>query len=288
MQLKVLDLPPEQDLREFTGFLWKNRIAHRVTHQQERQQLWLRDPADVDFVLTQFQRWIEDGDLSADASPARQTHTAPRFVFWLRRAPVTLVLIVVSVLLTLLTSFGNNLQWLHWFTFVDFNFQGRTLLFQSLETLVRSGEWWRWLTPIFLHFSLLHLVFNLLWTWELGRRVELLQGRAVLITLVVLLGVVSNLGQFMMTGPMFGGLSGVIFGLMGYTWLWDRIGRTPRFGMSQSLMVFMLVWLLLGISGILESFGFGSIANTAHLAGLLAGLAAVPLVILVQRLRGQQ
>lgn len=287
MQLKVLDLPPEQDLREFAGFLWKNRIAHRVTHQQGRQQLWLRDPHDADFVLAQFQRWVESGDLSTDSAPARQADESPGLMFWLQRAPVTLVLIGVSFFLTLLTSFGSNLQWLHWFTFVDFNFQGRTLLFQSLETLLRSGEWWRWLTPIFLHFSLLHLVFNLLWTWELGRRVELLQGRTVLIALVLLLGIVSNLGQFMMTGPMFGGLSGVIFGLMGYTWLWDRVGLAPRFGMSQALMVFMLVWLLLGISGILESFGFGSIANTAHLAGLLAGLAAVPLVILIQRLRSR-
>ncbi|HEY5717710.1 MAG TPA: rhomboid family intramembrane serine protease, partial [Motiliproteus sp.] len=123
---------------------------------------------------------------------------------------------------------------------------------------------------------------NLLWTWELGRRVEHLQQRKVLIGLVLFTGVVSNLAQYLMTGPMFGGLSGVIFGLMGYTWLWDRLSPERGFGMPPALMVFMLLWLVLGVSGAIEALGLGAIANTAHLIGLLSGLLAAPLVYVLR------
>jgi GlpG protein len=86
-----------------------------------------------------------------------------------------------------------------------------------------------------------------------------------------------------MTGPLFGGLSGVIFGLMGYTWLWDRLNTEQRFGMPTSLMTFMMIWLVLGVSGLTERLGFGSIANTAHLVGLLSGLLCVLPAILLYR-----
>ncbi|MCW8886475.1 MAG: rhomboid family intramembrane serine protease [Motiliproteus sp.] len=277
--VKVLEIPGGENLKEFAGYLWQRKIPHRIHFNQGQQELWLADPAYADFVVDQYRRW-KQGEALEQVEVVQQNgvSTGDAFAFWLLHTPITLALIGISLLLTLVTGFGEVLQWLHWFTFVDFNYQGNYLLYQSFETMISGGEWWRAVTPIFLHFSLLHLVFNLLWTWELGRRLELVYQRWLLIALVLFMGVVSNIGQFLMTGPMFGGLSGVIFGMMGYTWLWDRLCPERRFGMPPVLMTFMVIWLVLGVSGILESFGFGAIANTAHLVGLLCGLAAAPVV----------
>lgn len=268
--IQLCELSADLDLGPFAAFLWRQRIRHRITHLEGKQQLWLADPADVEFVVEQFNRWRR-GEGLEEASDAGSKKAA--FPWW--RLPVTLSLIGISLVLTLLTGFGNRLEWLHWFSFVDFDFQGDYLLFQSFSTLLSGGQWWRLITPIFLHYSLLHLVFNLLWTWELGRRIELTRGTSSLIWLTLFIGITSNAAQFLMTGPLFGGLSGVIFGLMGYTWLCDRLKLGPGFGMPPALMTFMLVWLVLGVSGLIEKLGFGAIANTAHLVGLLAGLCCV-------------
>jgi GlpG protein len=138
--------------------------------------------------------------------------------------------------------------------------------------MLASGEWWRLITPIFMHFSLLHILFNLLWVWIVGVRVEPAQGSLPLLGLVLFSGVLSNLAQFVVSGPMFGGMSGVVFALLGYAWLWDKLAMKPRIGLPPALMGFMLFWLVLGFTGVLEGVGFGAIANTAHLVGLLAGL----------------
>ena len=283
--IKLCELPAGEDLSQFAAFLWRYRIRHRITHLEGGQQLWLADPADASFVLEQLQRWRQGESLQPPTAESVQISQRARLQLAWSAIPVTLGLIGISLGLTLLCGFGDNLVWLHWFSFVDFNFQGEYLIYQSFETLLGSGQWWRLLTPIFLHFSLLHLVFNLLWTWELGRRIELIQGRRRLLWLAVVVGVVSNFGQFVMTGPLFGGLSGVIFGLMGYTWLWDRLNLGTRFGLPPALMTFMMIWLLLGVSGLIEKLGFGSIANTAHLIGLLAGLACVLPAVWLQRRR---
>lgn len=287
--IKLLELDATEDLTQFASFLWKQRIRHRISHLDGQQQLWLADPADAEFVLQHFKRWHEEGELDHSASgPQPEISNRARASLAWYLFPVTISLIGLSLGLTLLCGFGDNLRWLHWFTFVDFYPKGQYLQFHGLEHLLESGQWWRLVTPILLHFSLMHLVFNLLWTWELGRRVEVIQGKMRLLWMVLFIGVVSNVAQFMMTGPLFGGLSGVIFGLMGYTWLWDRVtpddGHSQRFGMPPALMTFMMVWLVVGVSGLLEKLGFGAIANTAHLVGLLSGLLCVlPAKLLYRR-----
>lgn len=279
MPVKALDIPADEDLSEFAASLWQQQVPHRIRFHQGVQELWLANPADVEWVLSQYQRWKEQGELP-DPDSRQQATTSSGFkpALLMRQAPITLSLLTISLALTLLTGFGRQMEWLRYFTFVDFNFQGQSLLFQSIHTLWAGPEVWRWLTPIFLHFSLLHLIFNMLWMWELGRRIERLYQPGVLIVLVLFTGVSSNIAQFLMTGPLFGGLSGVIFGLLAYTWLWDRICPEHPFGLPPILMTLMVIWLLAGVSGLLEAFGFGSIANTAHLVGLVSGLVAVPVV----------
>jgi len=127
---------------------------------------------------------------------------------------------------------------------------------------------WRFITPAFLHFSMLHIVFNLLWWWELAGVIEKQQGKQRLILLFLFTAITSNLAQYYLVGPYFGGLSGVVYGLVGYCWLWGLLNKGSKVSLPNSYFVFLLAWLVLGFVNLLPV----NVANYAHLVGLLAGL----------------
>jgi GlpG protein len=149
---------------------------------------------------------------------------------------------------------------------------------------VLSGQVWRLVTPILLHFSYLHLIFNLLMFLSLGGQVEARRGSLRFLLLLLVLAVASNLTQYYLghpsivngglvlyCSPYFGGLSGVVYGLFGYSWIKSR--REPDLGIqvSTQTVVILLVWFL-------ACFFMDNIANGAHAGGLAAGLllGAIP------------
>lgn len=127
---------------------------------------------------------------------------------------------------------------------------------------------WRFLTPAFLHFSLLHIVFNLLWWWQLAGLIEQQHGKQRLLILFIFSAIASNLAQFFLVGPYFGGLSGVVYALVGYCWLFGRLNKHDAVNLNNPIFIFLLGWLVLGFLNILPV----NVANYAHLVGLLAGL----------------
>ena len=147
------------------------------------------------------------------------------------------------------------------------------MLLPSIETTYLSAnEWWRLITPTFLHFSLTHLIFNCLWIYILGSKIEIIDGKGIFITLFLIAGISSNLGQYFWTNEyLFGGLSGSVYGLLGYCFILDLDYRGHRYDLPNALYIFMFFWLLIGFTGILSVFGFGNVANTAHLVGMMSG-----------------
>ena len=127
---------------------------------------------------------------------------------------------------------------------------------------------WRFITPAFLHFSALHIVFNLLWWWQLAGIIEKQQGKQRLLILFLFTAIASNLAQYFLVSPYFGGLSGVVYGLVGYCWLFGVMNKNSKVYLANSYFVFLLVWLGLGFVDLLPM----NVANYAHLVGLLAGL----------------
>lgn len=129
------------------------------------------------------------------------------------------------------------------------------------------SQFWRFITPIFIHFSILHIVFNLSWWWYLGNMIEARLSWKKLLEITLLSGLISNFCENLMTGPYFGGLSGVVYALIGYVWLYGEKRPQSLIGIDRVMVIFAVLWLIAGF------FGFiGSVANTAHLVGLLVGL----------------
>ena len=128
---------------------------------------------------------------------------------------------------------------------------------------------WRYFTHALMHFSVMHILFNLLWWWYLGGAVEKRLGSGKLIVITLISALLSGYVQHKFSGPWFGGLSGVVYALMGYAWL--RGERDPESGiyLQRGLITFALIWL---IAGWFDLFGM-SIANGAHVTGLAVGLA---------------
>jgi GlpG protein len=140
----------------------------------------------------------------------------------------------------------------------------------AISVVAINGEWWRLLTPALMHFGVLHIAFNLLWWWELGGLVERMQSGARLLALTLVIALVSNAVQFLSYGPDFGGLSAVVYGLLGYLWLYPLADPNAPFRIRPAIVLFMLGWLALGYTGIFDKL-FGQISNNGHLSGLLAG-----------------
>lgn len=137
----------------------------------------------------------------------------------------------------------------------------------SNTEILRTWQIWRYVTPIFLHFNVLHILFNMSWLRTLGNAIEFVRGTRRFLALVLFIAIVSNLAQLLLNGPAFGGMSGVDFGLIGFMWMRGKTQPQQGLALPQEQVVMSMLWMLLCIGG-----AFGPIANTAHVAGLIAGM----------------
>ena len=184
-------------------------------------------------------------------------------------------MIIIAVVLSLLSNFGSLIAIIEPFTFTKISISNQGFLsFSSAErTYLIENQWWRLITPMFLHFSFAHLAFNCLGIYVLGEKIERVDGKLIFTLIIILTGVFSNLFQYFWTSSsLFGGLSGVIYGMLGYCLVMEMESNYDKYGLPPGLYLFMIAWLILGFLGILDLFGFGSVANFAHLGGMLSGL----------------
>lgn len=259
-----------EDLRPLSALLWGHNIGHRIAEEGGAQVLRLASAQDRDRALALLGQW-RAGDVRIDV--ATEPRTARRAAFkagWFAafaRAPVTLLLIVAAVLGFVIIYAGAPLTWVSLLTYEPFTLHNGRAVFGD-----GGGQPWRLVTPVFIHFGWLHIAFNALWCWELGRRIEGALGSLNMAGLFLVTAVASNTAQHQVSGPgLFGGLSGVIYGLLGFAWIAARLSpRWRALAPAAPVMLFMLVWLVLGLLGVIDLFGL-SVANAAHLGGLLCG-----------------
>ncbi len=237
-----------------------------LTIQQHTQtDVWLADESQASRVNAELARFLENpGDARYLAASWQAGHTGSglryqRFPFLAtvreHAGPFTLGLMAACILVFILMSVVGDQQIM-------------LLLAWPYDASVEF-EFWRYFTHALMHFSFLHILFNLLWWWYLGGAVEKRLGSGKLIVLTLISALLSGFIQHKFGGPWFGGLSGVVYALMGYVWL--RGERDPQSGiyLQRGLMTFALIWI---IAGWFDLFGM-AIANGAHVAGLAVGLA---------------
>jgi membrane associated rhomboid family serine protease len=139
-----------------------------------------------------------------------------------------------------------------------------------LETaMIRRGELWRLVTSILPHDGILHLAFNVYWTWVFGTLLEQVLGPIKTAGLILLFGAVSNALEFaFLTGGI--GLSGVGYGFFGL--LWILASRDERFSdaMDPGTVQVFIAWFFLCIVATLTNVM--PIANIAHGGGALLGI----------------
>jgi len=172
-----------------------------------------------------------------------------------RAGPLTMTVMIACVAVFILMQIVGDRTMLYW-----------------LAWPADEGQYfqvWRWFSHALLHFSLLHIAFNVMWWWYLGGAVEKRLGTGKLVVIALISALLSGWMQAKFSGIWFGGLSGVVYALMGYAWL--RGERDPESGifLERGLMAFAILWLVIGYFG---AFGL-AIANAAHVTGLLVGLA---------------
>jgi GlpG protein len=297
---QLATLPAEDQARAFADYLLTLRIETRLGPEPGGWAVWVCDEdrlAQARAELEQFTRDPSDPRYARAASEAealrrredqaerayarRQVALRDRFrdeaSLW--RRPWTTALMAACVVVTLLAGFGKDKDSAVYqaLTISSFRSAGGMIYWPWLEQ-VRHGQVWRLVTPIFLHFDILHLVFNVLMLNALGGAVEARRGPVRYLLLVLVLAVGSNLAEYYAgphwipgegiqwgSGPAFGGMSGVIYGLFGYIWMKARWEPASGFVMSTTTVVILIGWYVLCfLPGM-------PVANMAHTGGLVLG-----------------
>jgi rhomboid protease GlpG len=208
--------------------------------------------------------------------------------------PVTFSLIAISVAVWFASGFGEDFDAdpvARKLVIAEFRPAGdHRIAFEGLARgwpehpgAERTGfQAWRLLTPIFLHLGPMHLLMNMLALHSLGRVIEFRRGSLRILLLVLVTGVISNIVQYELAGPAFGGMSGAIFGLFGYAWMKSEFDHSAGIFIPRMSVVWMLGWLFLCMYGYL-----GPIANGAHFGGLIVGILISSGPIVMRRILGR-
>ncbi|PJK15778.1 rhomboid family intramembrane serine protease [Chryseomicrobium excrementi] len=132
--------------------------------------------------------------------------------------------------------------------------------------LVAEGEYWRLITPIFLHGGFMHLLFNMFSLFLFGPELERLAGRARFLTIYFLSGLTGTVASFLFEDAMYThlGASGAIYGIFG------AFAALVYYTRNVLPQLKQIILPIIGI-GIIMTFVTPNINITAHLGGLVMG-----------------
>lgn len=137
---------------------------------------------------------------------------------------------------------------------------------------ILDGEWWRFITPMFVHIGWLHLFMNTLSLYYLGMAVEKMYGKTRFVLIYLFAGFTGTLASFLFSETLSAGASGAIFGCFGAL-LYMGASRPQIFFRTIGVNVIALV----GIN-LLFGFSVPGIDNAGHIGGLLGGFLMTAIV----------
>lgn len=158
----------------------------------------------------------------------------------------------------------------------------------KLNVLIREQhQWWRLVTPMFVHVNLPHLLVNMYSLWVVGPYVEKLYGSAKFIVFWVLTGIAGVVASYLTVRPgipagaigrfLFKGVdvpsagaSGALFGLVGVLFVFGiKFRHELPEGFKRAFGTGMLPIILINL--FIGYLGRGLIDNAAHVGGLVTG-----------------
>ncbi len=280
----VLDI--DINLKGFSVQLQRLGILHRIVEESGKQVVEVNSETEAALVRQALAEWQrQDPGFDAMPIPGHQDSvkhgTAQQ---WLSRGvralsscPTTWLLMLASLVVAVISELGADTYAVRSLFFPLLPVSSLWALLGAMDT---PAEIIRSLTPMLLHFGELHLVFNLLWLWYFGKQLEALQPKWLFLLLVLATSFVSNTTQYLaLEYNNFGGMSGVVYGLVGYTWVIHFFMPRSHLLINNSMFVFFVIALVL-----MEVFASSWIATAAHVGGLVTGLVIGFIVVLYYRL----
>jgi rhomboid protease GluP len=180
--------------------------------------------------------------------------------FWSRRPVVTYALFGINIFIFLLMGLAGG--------------SGSESMLMGFgvkdNLMIDQGEFWRLVTPVFLHIGPLHIIFNSYALWIVGPQVEKLYGSARFTIIYILAGIAGVAGSYIYHPEnRSAGASGAIFGLFGALLVFGfkyRSSIPPMFQRAVGKGVFPVIAINLFIG-----FQLKGIDNSAHIGGLIMG-----------------
>jgi len=325
---QVGTLKTEHEAQQFAAWLIAQRIEAHAEQENGTWVVWVRDEdrlPQAREALAHFRQHpgdarYQNAERSAEAArreeeaQRRQAQgnvvemrgrwgSAPGMPGTARRCPVVLTLIALSALVGIATYEDTMNEGptqrppgliYRSLTFVDPNVAAAPAGRIDIWANIRRWEVWRLVTPIFIHYGLMHIVLNMIWLYSFGAAVEDRRGSLFMLMLVLALAVLSNVGQAIETSlrdqvPLFGGMSGVGYGLFGYVAIKAKFDGRERYFLSPGTTFMAMLWFGLCILRDIPPFAallegaIPPIANTAHAVGLVAGAAIAYAPLLVRK-----
>jgi len=153
-----------------------------------------------------------------------------------------------------------------------YNADGNLIFGAKFNPLIMNGEYWRLITPMFLHGGIVHLFFNSYSLYVIGPAVEDLFGSVKFAVIYFIAGIIGNVASFAFSTHMSVGASGAIFGLFGaLVYLIRKDRRIFKTSFGTSIVVTIVYNLIYG-------FMNERIDNFAHIGGLVGGFATATVV----------
>jgi GlpG protein len=287
--LLTLEITTRVDRSAKGGFVVWARREEQVDRARREYEEFVKNPADPKYQgVEQTAREIRKKAERAERQHAK--NTVDLRGRWAYRPPercvVVLLLVAASVAVGVASNLGQRLEPLYPLFLASSRpteipgeidpddpdqvvrvAQGHRVGAEGLKGL-RRGEVWRLVTPIFIHFGPIHLMFNMFVLYDLGGLIEIRKGHLRLLLLVLVGAVVSNLAQYTYEHTAyFGGMSGVNYALFGYVWMRGKFAPEEGMILRPDTISIMIIWLFVCLTG-----AVGPIANTAHFVGLGVGV----------------
>jgi len=283
--IEAVSLPIEINLKSFSEQLHRLGLQHRIVEESGRQVIWVNSDSEAKLLKEALEQWLALGnhEQSADASSAGSPISFDKARNWpnliwhgIYSSPFTWLAMIICAFVAVISRLGSNTSAVRE---LFYPLLPSSDLLSLLAAVDSPMVFLNTLGPMFLHFGELHLVFNMLWLWYFGRQLESLQSRWWFLGLVVSTAFVSNTAQYLVLGyNNFGGMSGVVYGLVGYSWAIHYFMPRSNLLINNSMFVFFVIALVA-----MEIFASSWIATAAHAAGLGTGLVLGVATVVIYR-----